>query len=426
MAAFIARRLAFMVFVLWGITLVTFFLSRVVPGDPARLLAGPQASFAAVAHLRHLYGLDDPLIVQYGHYLRGLLHGDLGFSFVTRRAVRTDIATYLPATVELAGYALLTGFVLAVVTGTAAAYRRGTSTDAAGRLTAIAGLSLPVFWLALLLQLLFHTELGWFPLGGRLDPGMTSPPHITGLLTVDSLLTGHFDTFVNAAAHLVLPVAVLAAGVYGLMVRIMRTSVLDVLGEEYVRMAEAKGLSRWRVLRLARAAQRDAAGRDRGRAGVRAARRRRLRGRVGVPVARPRQLRLPGHPGRRLQCDAGGHVRDRCHVRGDQPVCGHRLSVPRPQDPVLVIDQGAAEPDRLGRAAPGRLRGAPGAVQPFLAESRLNVLGIAIVALVLLLAVVGPFIAPQNPDQINLLAVLQRPSVHHWFGTDNLGRDSVQ
>jgi peptide/nickel transport system permease protein len=249
MGAVIARRLAFTVFVLWGVTLVTFFLSRVVPGDPARLMAGPEASPVEVAHISHLYGLDDPLFVQYGRYMRDLSRGNLGFSFVTRRNVRTDIATFLPATIELAGYALLVGFVLALVTGTAAAYRRRTATDAAGRLTAIAGLSIPAFWLALLLQLLFHTQLGWLPLGGRLDPGMAPPPHITGLLTVDSLLTGRFGTFVNAVEHLVLPVAVLAAGVYGLMVRIMRTSVLDSLGEEYVRTAEAKGLSRWRVLR---------------------------------------------------------------------------------------------------------------------------------------------------------------------------------
>src|SRR5215472_5590145 len=249
MGTVIARRLVFTVFVLWGVTLVTFFLSRVVPGNPARLMAGPQASPSAIAHIRRLYGLNDPLYVQYGRYMRDLAQGNLGFSFLTRRNVRTDIATFLPATLELAGYALLLGFVLALVTGTVAAYRRGKAADAAGRLSAIAGLSIPVFWLALLLQLLFSTQLAWLPLGGRLSPGMAPPPHITGLLTVDSLLTGNFAIFVNAVEHLVLPVVVLAAGVYGLMVRVMRTSVIDALGEEYVRTAEAKGLSRWRVLR---------------------------------------------------------------------------------------------------------------------------------------------------------------------------------
>jgi peptide/nickel transport system permease protein len=249
MGTVIARRLVFTVFVLWGVTLVTFFLSRVVPGNPARLMAGPQASPSAVAHIGRLYGLNDPLYVQYGRYMRDLAEGNLGFSFLTRRAVRTDIATFLPATLELAGYALLLGFLLALVTGTVAAYRRGKAADAAGRLSAIAGLSIPVFWLALLLQLLFSTELGWLPLGGRLSPGMAPPPHITGLLTVDSLLTGNFAIFINAVEHLVLPVVVLAAGVYGLMVRVIRTSVIDALGEEYVRTAEAKGLSRWRVLR---------------------------------------------------------------------------------------------------------------------------------------------------------------------------------
>src|SRR2546423_14891519 len=124
MGMFIARRCAFLVFVLWGFTLVTFFLSRVGPGDPARLMACPQAGVGEVAHIRHLYGLDQPLITQYGRYLHDLSLGNLGFSFVTRRNVRTDIATYLPATVELAGYALVAGFAPALVTPTPSAYRR--------------------------------------------------------------------------------------------------------------------------------------------------------------------------------------------------------------------------------------------------------------------------------------------------------------
>ena len=249
MGRLIARRLLFMLFVIWGVTLVTFFLSRVVPGDPAKLLAGPKASPAEVAHIRSIYGLDQPLLVQYERYIRDLVHGNLGTSFVTRRQVTTDIATFLPATLELAGYALILGFAAALVVGTVAGYRRGTKFDAAGRLLAIAGLSVPAFWLALLVQQLFHTKLGWFPLGGRLDAGVLPPPKLTGILTLDSALTLHLHAFFNALWHLALPVFVLAAGVFGLMTRIVRTSLLEVVGEDYVRTAEAKGLSRSRVLR---------------------------------------------------------------------------------------------------------------------------------------------------------------------------------
>jgi peptide/nickel transport system permease protein len=249
MGRLIARRLAFMVFVLWGVTVVTFVLSHVVPADPARLLAGPRASHEAVNHLRHIYGLDAPLLSQYIRYIGDIFRGNLGFSFVTRRNVRTDIAAFLPATLELAGYALLVGTILGIVLGTLFGIRRGGSLDTGGRLVAILGLSVPAFWLALLLQLLFHTRLGWLPLGGRLDESTIPPPTITGLITLDGLITLHLGAFFDALKHLVLPVVALAAGVYGLMVRMIRSSVIDALGEDYIRTAEGKGLSRWRVIR---------------------------------------------------------------------------------------------------------------------------------------------------------------------------------
>ena len=249
MGRLIARRLAFMVFVLWGVTLVTFVLSRVVPGDPARLLAGPHASPAGVERIRELYGLTDPLITQYAHYMSDLAHANLGYSFATGRGVRGDIAQTLPASLELAAYALLLGFAAGVVVGTASAMRRGTAVDTGGRAFAIFALSLPAFWLALLLQLLLHTRLGWFPLGQRLSASTTPPPRITGFLTVDSLLTFHLRAFVDAVWHLALPVITLAAGVFGLVVRIVRTSVIEALGEDFIRTARAKGLGTWRVIR---------------------------------------------------------------------------------------------------------------------------------------------------------------------------------
>lgn len=248
MTAFIARRLVATVFVLWGISLLTFVLSHIVPSDPARLLAGPHASASAVARVRAEFGLDKPLPVQYAHYVADLLRGDLGTSFVTLRPVSRDLVSFLPPTLELAVFALLVGAPLGILVGAVGAtyYRR--APDSVGRLAAALGLAIPVFWLAMLGQIVFYTHLHWLPFGGQLSTGVTPPPTITGSYVLDSLFSGRFGTFANALDHLVLPGSVLALGVVGMMARITRTSMLEVLGEDYVRTARAKGLGPVRIL----------------------------------------------------------------------------------------------------------------------------------------------------------------------------------
>jgi len=244
----LVRRLLFMAFVLWGVSLVTFFLARVAPGDPARLIAGPHANAAAVKNIRALYGLDQSLPVQYVHYVAGLLHGDLGTSFVTRRPVATDLLAFLPATLELAVYALLLGSLVGLGLGVLAALKVGTLADKAARFVAVAGLSMPAFWLAILLQLVFYTWLQALPLANRLDTGMAAPPQVTGFMTIDSLLAGQPATFAAAVRHLILPVLTLALAEVGLMARVVRTSMLEVVGSDFIRTAEAKGLAPRRVL----------------------------------------------------------------------------------------------------------------------------------------------------------------------------------
>ena len=248
MGRLLLRRLLFMAFVLWGVSLFTFFLARVAPGDPARLIAGPHANAAAIANVRALYGLDQPIPVQYVNYLGGLLHGDLGTSFVTRRPVLTDLVTFLPATLELSIFALLVGSTVGLLLGVLAALRVGTVVDKAARFVAVAGLSMPAFWLAILLQLVFYSTLKALPLANRLDTGMAAPPQVTGFMTIDSVLAGQWGTLAAAIRHLVLPVLTLALAEVGLMARVVRTSMLEVVGADFIRTAEAKGLTPRRVL----------------------------------------------------------------------------------------------------------------------------------------------------------------------------------
>ncbi|HWE61416.1 MAG TPA: ABC transporter permease [Chloroflexota bacterium] len=246
--AMVARRLLLLVPVLFGVSLLTFVLSHLVPGDPARLLAGTHAGAAQVQAVRHAYGLDRPLPAQYWTYLTNLAHGDMGIALHTQRPVGQDLRDFLPATLELALAAMVLAVIIGIPLGTVAAAHRNRAPDHLTRVLALSGVSLPVFWVGLVLQLLLYYTWGLFPAGGRLDPTLASPRTLTGLYTVDALLTGRLDLLANALWHLALPALVLALGPLAVIMRITRSSVLEALAQQYVRTARAKGLGRWRVM----------------------------------------------------------------------------------------------------------------------------------------------------------------------------------
>jgi len=247
---FLARRFVAMILLLWGITLVTWCLTNLVPADPAMVALGPQASGdpALVQIYRHKYGLDRPLPVQYGIYMKHLLEGDLGTSHFSDRPVITDLKQYVPATAELAFYACLFGFTVGIALGTWAALRRESLSDHVLRIISLAGLSAPGFWLALVALYFFFFKWGLAPGGGRLSPGADVPPHTTGAYTLDALIHFKWGTFWDALRHLMLPVLVLGLVVVGYVTRYTRSAVLEVASEDYIRAARAKGLPEHTVI----------------------------------------------------------------------------------------------------------------------------------------------------------------------------------
>jgi peptide/nickel transport system permease protein len=237
------RRLAFLPLVLFGMSVITFFLTHVVPGDPARLLAGAHASKASIAALRHQYGLDRPLPTQYVTYVGDLLHGDLGMSITTRRPVLDDLREFFPATAELTIAAMVIVVVVGLGLGLLAGLRHGRAGDHAIRLLSIAGVSVPVFWLGIVLQIVFYQKLAILPVGGRLGDFYVAPDRISGSYLLDSLLHGDTAAFGSAFLHLILPAVTLAAGSLAVVTRMMRASVIDVAASDHVRAAHAKGLA---------------------------------------------------------------------------------------------------------------------------------------------------------------------------------------
>jgi len=237
-----------MVFVILGITLLTFAISHLVPADAARAAAGPNAREEQVQALRQHMGLDRPLPEQYMRYLRGLLQGDLGTSIRSNQPIRQELAKFLPATLELTLVAMVLYTVIGVPLGVLAAVRQGTWLDNLIRFGALAGVAMPEFWLALILQLVFYRELDWLPGGSRLGVLVVVPPRVTGMYVLDSILAHDWRALKDSLLHLVLPATTLMLGRVAILVRVTRTSMLEVLEQQYMLTAHAKGLTAARVL----------------------------------------------------------------------------------------------------------------------------------------------------------------------------------
>ncbi|EPH0092692.1 ABC transporter permease [Pluralibacter gergoviae] len=237
-----------LVLVVAGVCVITFIISHLIPGDPARLLAGERASDEIVQHIRHQLGLDLPLWQQFARYVSALLHGDLGTSIRTGRPVLEDLKAFFPATLELAFCALAIALVVGIPLGVLSAVYRNRWTDHLVRLLALTGISTPAFWLGLGVIVLFYGKLNWLPGSGRLDDWLDPPAHITGFYLIDSLLAGDTEVFINAVQHLILPAATLAFVHLGIVARQIRSAMLEQLGEDYIRTALASGLPRWTII----------------------------------------------------------------------------------------------------------------------------------------------------------------------------------
>lgn len=238
----IVRRMFYLVFVLIALSVVTFSLMHLVPSDPARNIAGPRASPQAVQVIREEYGLDRPVVERYFTYVKGVVRLDLGKSLSSRRPVTDDLRRYLPATLELAFFAMGLALLVGIPLGVISAVRKNSAIDAFGRTISVIGLSMPSFWLAIVLQFFLFAKLGWLPDGERLPVGVEPPRRITSFYSIDALLTLQFSTFVTVMKHLAMPAFVLGFISLAPVTRMIRSGMLEILGQDYIRTARAKGL----------------------------------------------------------------------------------------------------------------------------------------------------------------------------------------
>lgn len=244
------RRVLVAIPLIIGISLVAFVIANLVPSDPLAANLGERAAAdpEIVEAFREKWGLDEPFHIQYLHYVQNLLKGDMGTSIRTRRPVIDELGRYLPATVELATAGILVALIAGVPLGIISAVWRNRPIDFIARIISLIGVSAPVFWLALIALLVLYRNWGILPGPGRLDAILIPPPHVTGLYVIDSILAGEWKLLGNTLSHLILPGIVLGAYSTGLIARITRSAMLDVLSMEYMNTARAKGLRERRVI----------------------------------------------------------------------------------------------------------------------------------------------------------------------------------
>ncbi len=243
LARYALRRLLFVIPVVLGAIFITFLLTRIVPGNPIERVAGPYADDERVAEMKREANLDKPFYAQFVIYLGELLRGDLGTSYTTAQPVKKDLVDRFPASLELVLYGMLLAVCLALPLGVVSAVQRGTWVDHLSRVLAVLGVSVPIFWIGLVLLSFFYSRLGWLPgAQGRLPIGMPEPERITGLFTVDALLHGQWDVFREAVKSIVLPVTTLALVSMAPIARMTRATMIEALESDYVRTSRSLGL----------------------------------------------------------------------------------------------------------------------------------------------------------------------------------------
>ena len=251
MLKYIARRLRDSIFVLLGIITITFLLTHVLPSDPAAKWAGDRATAAQLEQARIELGLNKPLPLQYVDYIWNMLKGDLGRSLTSKQPITKDLAQYIPPTIELVLMAFILAILIGIPLGMYSAKRKDRPLDHGSRIFSIGAVSLPTFWAALFLQLIFYNILHILPIGGQISVASTifaDEPHITGMLLVDCLITGNFAMFFDALKHIILPCITIALYPIGLVSRMTRSAMLEIINEDYITAVRSYGISDRRML----------------------------------------------------------------------------------------------------------------------------------------------------------------------------------